>query len=93
MAAAGKISTDHNINNVYGSRSLEDGALYLVEERLKTFEDSSWPFDSGPCTGLKVCCLSLVAHECLSFLDCRGWVLLLWNFPDTRLGSMCCMSP
>jgi hypothetical protein len=36
------------------SRCIEDGALYLVEERLETFKESHWPFDSGPCTALKV---------------------------------------
>ena len=36
------------------SRYIEDGALYLVEERLETFKESHWPFDSGPCTALKV---------------------------------------
>ena len=36
------------------SRYIEDGALYLVEERLDTFKESHWPFDSGPCTALKV---------------------------------------
>ena len=36
------------------SRSIEDGALYLVEDRLETFKESHWPFDSGPCTALKV---------------------------------------
>ena len=33
---------------------MEDGALYLVEDRLETFKESHWPFDSGPCTALKV---------------------------------------
>ena len=36
------------------SRYIEEGALYLVEERLETFKESHWPFDSGPCTALKV---------------------------------------
>ena len=36
------------------SRCIEDGALYLVEDRLETFKESHWPFDSGPCTALKV---------------------------------------
>lgn len=35
-------------------RCIEDGALYLVEDRLETFKESHWPFDSGPCTALKV---------------------------------------
>ena len=35
-------------------RCIEDSALYLVEDRIKTFESSSWPFDSGPCTPAKV---------------------------------------
>lgn len=37
-------------------RPLEEGALYTVEERLETFQVSycHWPFDSGPCTPLKV---------------------------------------
>lgn len=39
---------------VDGSRAIEDGALYTVEERLETFKDSGWPFDSGSCTPLKV---------------------------------------
>ena len=35
---------------------VELGALYTVEERLDTFTVShcSWPFDSGPCTPLKM---------------------------------------
>lgn len=41
-------------SEVEGSRSIEEGALYLVEERLETFKGSSWPFDSGPCTITKV---------------------------------------
>ena len=38
------------------SISLEDAALYTVEERLETFKikHCGWPFDSGPCTPLKV---------------------------------------
>ena len=35
-------------------RSIEDGALYLVEERLNTFKETNWPFDSGSCTAEKV---------------------------------------
>ena len=31
-----------------------DQALYSVNERLNTFKDSHWPFDSGPCVPLKV---------------------------------------
>lgn len=31
-----------------------DLALYSVNERLNTFKDSHWPFDSGPCVPLKV---------------------------------------
>ena len=38
--------------SVEGSRAKEDGALYLVEDRLQTFRD--WPFETGPCTSLKV---------------------------------------
>ncbi|CAI8039469.1 Baculoviral IAP repeat-containing protein 5 [Geodia barretti] len=42
-----------------GSREplpVELGALYTVEERLETFRVAhcSWPFDSGPCTPLKM---------------------------------------
>ena len=37
-----------------GSRSIEDGALFHIEERLETFKDCSWPFDTGPCTVQKV---------------------------------------
>lgn len=33
----------------------DEGALYLVEDRLHTFEGERWPFDSGSCTPLKVC--------------------------------------
>lgn len=35
---------------------LEEGALYTVDERLNTFQVAhcSWPFDSGPCTPLKM---------------------------------------
>jgi len=47
---------------VEGSRPMEDGALYLLEERMETFSDSSWPFDSGSCTAKKV--------------RLRGWVRL-----------------
>ena len=36
------------------SRRIEDGALYLVEERLDTFKDASWPYDTGSCTVVKV---------------------------------------
>ena len=38
-------------------RPIDEGALYTVEERLETFQVSycHWPFDSGPCTPLKVC--------------------------------------
>ena len=37
-------------------REMSEGALYSVEERLDTFQVSycNWPFDSGPCTPLKV---------------------------------------
>ena len=37
-------------------RPVEQGALYTVEERLETFRVAhcSWPFDSGPCTPLKM---------------------------------------
>lgn len=35
-------------------RSIEDGALYLVEERLNTFKETNWPFDSGSCTAEKM---------------------------------------
>lgn len=41
-------------NLAEGSRSIMDSALYLVEERLDSFKDCSWPFDSGSCTPLKV---------------------------------------
>ena len=35
---------------------LEKGAFYTVEERLCTFRVAhcSWPYDSGPCTPLKM---------------------------------------
>ena len=35
---------------------LEAGALYTVQERLDTFKVAhcSWPFDSGPCTPLRM---------------------------------------
>lgn len=35
---------------------LEEGALYRVEDRLDSFKVAhcSWPFDSGPCTPLKM---------------------------------------
>ena len=35
---------------------LEKGAFYTVEERLDTFRVAhcSWPYDSGPCTPLKM---------------------------------------
>ncbi len=35
-------------------RTIGESALYLVEERLQTFEDSRWPFECGTCTPLKV---------------------------------------
>lgn len=35
-------------------RSFEEGALYLVEDRLETFQVANWPFDSGSCTPLKM---------------------------------------
>ena len=34
--------------------TIENGALYLVEDRLETFKQSHWPYDDGPCTPLKV---------------------------------------
>ena len=48
------------------SRYIEEGALYLVEERLETFKESHWPFDSGPCTALKV------RQGCLQSVDWTG---------------------
>ena len=35
-------------------RPLEQGALYTVQERLDTFAQCNWPFDSGPCTPLRM---------------------------------------
>ncbi len=43
---------------VEGSIPKEEGALYLVEDRLQTFKDANWPFNSGTCTPLKVCKLA-----------------------------------
>nr|CAR65327.1 survivin-like [Suberites domuncula]CAR65328.1 survivin-like [Suberites domuncula] len=42
--------------NTYEScdRVKEKGALYLVEDRAQTFVGSNWPFESGPCTPLKM---------------------------------------
>lgn len=42
------------VTDADSSRSIEDGALYTVKERLETFKDCSWPFDSGLCTPVKV---------------------------------------
>ena len=36
------------------SITVYEGALYTVEERFETFDKSHWPFDSGPCTPIKV---------------------------------------
>lgn len=49
-----EVETESQGAGIQESRSIEDGALYLVEDRLDTFKESHWPFDSGPCTALKV---------------------------------------
>lgn len=36
------------------SITVYEGSLYTVEERLETFSKSHWPFDSGPCTPIKM---------------------------------------
>ncbi len=41
------------MSNREDDRSIQESSLYLVEDRLKTFESSRWPFDSGPCTAVK----------------------------------------
>ena len=46
-----------------------DQALYSVNERLNTFKDSHWPFDSGPCVPLKV--LSTLSVRCM-MASCRA---------------------
>ena len=35
-------------------RSIADGCLFTVEERLETFKESHWAFTSGSCTPLRV---------------------------------------
>ncbi|XP_064406692.1 baculoviral IAP repeat-containing protein 5-like [Halichondria panicea] len=35
-------------------RSIETSSLYLVEDRVTTFEGSRWPFESGTCTAVKM---------------------------------------
>jgi baculoviral IAP repeat-containing protein 5 len=35
-------------------KSIYDGILYTVDERLETFEGSHWPFEDGKCTPLKM---------------------------------------
>lgn len=67
-------------NLAEGSRSIMDSALYLVEERLDSFKDCSWPFDSGSCTPLKVghsvpsnfhkhCSMQLASHLVCHIFD------------------------
>ena len=36
------------------SKSVSDGDLYTVEQRLQTFENAHWPYETGSCTPLKV---------------------------------------
>lgn len=53
MAVEGTMSSEV-VPAAEGSRSIMDGALYLVEDRLQTFKDATWPFKSGTCSSLKV---------------------------------------
>lgn len=43
-------------------RDIQESPLYLVEDRLKTFDGSRWPFESGTCTPVKV--LSFGCYGC-----------------------------
>ena len=40
--------------NEESTKTIFQGSLYTVEERLNTFDGAHWPYDTGSCTPLKV---------------------------------------